>query len=269
MADAQRSHSQMNVEKAAKAHEDSQKSNAPLAPRSSLESEKGDPGSNPSKVVHVQYPKDQVIPPRTAPRYYSRPPKHRRNSCCRCLAWIFCLLLIFIVAIAVAAGILYVVFQPRVPKYSVDSIQITSFTVGTDSTISSQFVVGVQARNPNKKIGIYYLDDSYLGVFFSGTELSRGKLPAFYQGHKNTTNLDVSLTGTKVQITSEKVSSLNAEQKKGSIPLNLKADVPVKIKFGKLKTMKITFRVRCDLVVDRLAANTSVNISNKKCKVKL
>ncbi|GLJ35661.1 hypothetical protein SUGI_0716700 [Cryptomeria japonica] len=273
MADTQRIYpATEDVEKAATAHEYAQKStpsSAPLAPRSSLVSEKGDPGSNPSKVVHIQYPKDQAIPPRTAPKNYSRPPKRRRNCCCRCLAWTFCLLFTFIVAIAIAAGILYAVFQPRIPKYSVDSIQITNFTVGTDAAVSSQFVVGVRARNPNKKIGIYYLDDSYIAVFYSDTELSKGKLPAFYQGHKNTTNLDVSLTGTNVQITSAKVSLLSAEQKAGSIPLRLKADVPVKIKFGKLKTMKITFRVRCDLVVDSLDANTSVNISSRKCKVKL
>ncbi|KAH9290160.1 hypothetical protein KI387_034277, partial [Taxus chinensis] len=58
------------------------------------------------------------------------------------------------------------------------------------------------------------------------------------------------------------------QQQQGNISLRLKADaVPVKVKFGKLKTMKITFRVRCDLVVDKLAANISVNISTKKCKI--
>ncbi|GLJ35657.1 hypothetical protein SUGI_0716650 [Cryptomeria japonica] len=262
MADAQRFHmAKENAEKAAVAEEDTHNnppSNDPSAPG------KKDPG----KVVHVQYPKDQVILPRHAPRYYT-PPKRRRNFCCRCLAWTFCLLLLFIVAIAIAAGILYVVFHPEIPKYSVDSIQITRFTVGTDDTVSSQFVVGVRARNPNKKIGIYYLDDSFLAVFYSRTELSRGSLPAFYQGHKNTTYLDVTVIATNVQMSSKEVFSLSAERKEGCIPLCLKADVPVKVKIGKLKSMKITFSVHCDLVVDKLDGNnTSVNAANKRCQVK-
>ncbi|GLJ06087.1 hypothetical protein SUGI_0031580 [Cryptomeria japonica] len=168
-----------------------------------------------------------------------------------------------------AAAILYSVFQPRIPKYSVDKFQITSFALGPDATVSSQFGMVVRARNPNEKIGIDYLENSYLGVFYIGTELCRGKLPAFYQGHGSTDNLNVNLTGNQVHITSEMVSSLTAQRQQGNIPLRLKADVPVKIEFGKLKTMKITFRLRCDLVVDRLDDNTSVDISRKKCKVKL
>lgn len=261
MADAQRVYP---------AHEDVEKSpppSAPLAEKSSLSSEKGDPAA---QVLHVQVPKDQVFPARQAPRYYSRPPKRRGNLCCRCLTWTFCLALLVIVAIVVAGGILYLVFQPRIPKYSVERIQITSFSVNTSTpSVSSQFSVDVTARNPNKKIGIYYLGGSYLAVFYTDTELCKGSLPAFYQGHKNTTNLDVTLTGSDVQITNSMITSLSAEQKQGSIPLRLKADVPVKVKLGKLKTMKITFRLRCDLVVDSLAANTNVNISAKKCKVRV
>ncbi|GLJ35662.1 hypothetical protein SUGI_0716710 [Cryptomeria japonica] len=272
MADPQRIYpANEDLEKAAAAHEDAYKSpppSAPLAPRSSLVSEKGDPGT-PGRVMHVQFPKDQVIPPRSAPRYHSRPPKRRRSFCCRCLKWTCCILFILIVAIVVAAAILYAVFQPRIPKFSVDRIEITSFSVNSDSTISSKLSVDVTARNPNKKIGIKYLGDSYLAVFYSGTELCKGQLPVFYQGHKNTTNLDVTLTGSNVLITNDMVTSLNAQQQEGSIPLRLKADVPVKIKFGKLKTMKITFRVRCNLVVDRLAANTRVNMKEKNCKVRV
>ncbi|KAH9290156.1 hypothetical protein KI387_034273, partial [Taxus chinensis] len=149
-----------------------------------------DPAANPGQIIHVQFPKDQVFPTRVAPRYYSRPPKRRRNLCGRCLVWTFCLFLLLIVIITITAAILYAVFLPRIPKYSVQDIQITSIIVGTDATVSSQLAVGVRARNPNKKIGIYYLDDSYVAVFYSGAELGRGKLPAFYQGHKNTTNLN-------------------------------------------------------------------------------
>ncbi|XP_057821510.2 NDR1/HIN1-like protein 6 [Cryptomeria japonica] len=215
-----------------------------------------------ARVLRVNFPRE-------FPRFYSHPPKRRQNFCCLCLIWTLYFLLLLIVATVIAAAILYSVFQPRIPKYSVDKFQITSFALGPDATVSSQFGMVVRARNPNEKIGIDYLENSYLGVFYIGTELCRGKLPAFYQGHGSTDNLNVNLTGNQVHITSEMVSSLTAQRQQGNIPLRLKADVPVKIEFGKLKTMKITFRLRCDLVVDRLDDNTSVDISRKKCKVKL
>ncbi|KAH9290158.1 hypothetical protein KI387_034275 [Taxus chinensis] len=233
-------------------------------------SEKGESASyNSGHIIHFRFARDVVIPTRkgdVAPRYESRPPERRRNFCCRCLLWSFCVFLLLIVMIAIAAAILYAVIQPRVPKISVETIQITSFAVGTDSTVSSQFVVGVRARNSNKKVGIHYLDDSYLAVFYTGTELCRGKLRAFYQGHKNTTNVDITFACRNVQVTDDFVTSLNAEQQQGKILLRLMADVPVKVKLGKLKTPKISYRVRCDIVVDKLAHNTTVNIIENKCK---
>ncbi|GLJ35652.1 hypothetical protein SUGI_0716570 [Cryptomeria japonica] len=244
MADAQRIYpANEDVEKA----EQMSLRPSALAPKSSLMSEKEDPAANRGQLRDVTFPKEQMIPSRQPHRYYPGPPRRRRNTCCRCLVWTFCLIVLLIVTIVIAAAILYAVFKPKIPNYSVDNIQITRFFLGAGATVSSQFAVDVTARNPNKKIGIYYLDDSYLAVFYTGTELCKGKLPAFYQGHRNTTNLDVTLTGTDVQITSDMVRSLTAQRQLVSIPLLVKADVPVKVKFGKLKTMKITFRVRCDL----------------------
>ena len=51
--------------------------------------------------------------------------------------------------------------------------------------------------------------------------------------------------------------------------MNLKADVPVKLKLGKLKSMKIKVRVQWDLVVDRLDANAKVTTEKSKVSVKL
>ena len=117
--------------------------------------------------------------------------------------------------------------------------------------------------------GIHYLDDSHLALSYSGTELCTGALPVFYQGHKNSTFLDVALTGTGSRLNSAVVSTLKEQQQKASVPLTLKADVPVKLKLGKLKSMKIKVRVQRDLVVDRLDANAKVTTEKSKVSVKL
>eukprot|EP01018_Ginkgo_biloba_P022433 Gb_27157 [translate_table: standard] len=244
---------------------------APLAPQFSLQSEKGDPGLGgniPVKRQVAEVPIDKAPAPQ-APRYYSRPPK-RRNCCCRCLAWTFCLLFTLILIVAIVGVIFYLVFQPRIPKYSVEDIQITGFNIDpSDTSVDSQFDVTVRARNPNKKIGIYYLKHSHLKVYYEDTKLCSGSLPVFYQGHKNTTILQVNLTGNNVVITSDHYSRLQTQIQEGSIPLVLKGDVPVKIKVGRLKLMKITFRFRCKLTVDNLTPNGNVRITSKSCKFRL
>jgi hypothetical protein len=256
-----------DVEKNAGEYEN-EKPSSPLVPKSNVASAKDGIYLPSGGQMRVQFPRDQVLPTRRIPRYYSRPPK-RRNSCCRCLCCTICFLFALVAIIAIACGVLYLVFQPRIPKYSVDSIRITNFSINADLTTNCQVAVNVRARNPNKKIGIYYLDNSHLAISYLGTELCTGALPVFYQGHKNSTFLDVALSGTGARVTSAVVSTLKEQKQKASVPLNLRADVPVKIKLGKLKSMKLKVRVRWDLVVDRLDANAKVISEKSKVSVKM
>jgi len=235
---------------------------------SSLSSEKNEIYPSSGRQIRVQFQRDQVIPTRQTPRYFSRPPK-RQNSCCRCLCCAICFLFALVATIAIVCGILFLVFQPRIPKYSVDSIRITNFSINADLSTNCQFSVNIRARNPNKKIAIYYLDSSHLAVSYSGTELCTGALPIFHQGHRNITFLDVALSGTGARLSSAMISTLNKHKKQASVPLNLKADVPVTIKLGKLKSMKIKIHVLWDVVVDRLDAKAKVTTEKSKVSVKL
>ncbi|CAI9753273.1 unnamed protein product [Fraxinus pennsylvanica] len=134
MADHQRIHPVQDPEAAAP-----QTTTAPLVPRGSFRSDKGDPAE--------QYPPFR----RTIPYAPSKPPP--RKSCCRkCLCWTISLLLLQILIIGILAAIIYFVFQPKIPKYSVDAMRITQFNLGNDNSLSATFNVNITARNPNKKI---------------------------------------------------------------------------------------------------------------------
>ncbi|XP_009613605.1 NDR1/HIN1-like protein 6 [Nicotiana tomentosiformis] len=235
-----------------------QKPTVPLVPRGSFRSEKGDPE------------RQQLEPPlrrRTIPYYPPlKPPKKRICSCKRCLCCTCCLLFLLIIIIGALAAAFYFVFQPKIPNYSVDSMRITQFNFNNDmSLLFATFNVNITARNPNKKIGIYYESGSHLSVWYTGVKLCEGSLPKFYQGHRNTTVLSLNLSG-QTENASELLQSLQVDQQKGSIPLNLRAKVPVKLKIGKLKLMKWKFLVKCRLDVDSLSANNAIRIRNSDCK---
>lgn len=244
MADHQRIHPAHDVETPPQ-HTPS----APLFPRDTSKSDHGDPA------------------PAPGPAHKRR--RSRRGCCCRVLCWFISILLILIVAIGITIGILYLVFRPKLPKYSVDGLTISQFSQSGDNNLSVTFNVNVTARNPNKKIGIYYEDGSYVSAWYKDTMLCEGSLPKFYQGHRNVTVIDVSLSG-EAQNASGLESELQQQiQQTGNIPLNLKAKQPVRVKFGKLKLFKVKFRVSCTLVVDSLESNNKVKISSSSCKFKL
>jgi len=224
----------------------------PLVPRGLSKSDKGEPVE--------QYPRYQ----RTIPVHYAKPPK-KRHCFRKCLCWTISLIIFQILIIALLVGIIFLIFRPKLPKYNIDSMSITQFTLNNDSSLYATFDVNITARNPNKKIGIYYEGGSNIGVWYTGTKLCEGSLPKFYQGHQNTTVLDVVLTG-QTQDATNLLSSLQAQQQTGSIPLNLRVKVPVRIKLGKLKLPKFKFVVKCALVVDSLAADNAIRIKSSSCK---
>ncbi|KAL5073320.1 hypothetical protein RYX36_012304, partial [Vicia faba] len=104
--------------------------------------------------------RDPPIPKRHFPVRHSQPPKKKRSCCCRFLCCTFTILLVLIIAISITIGTLYLVFRTKLTKYSVDRLRIAQFNLSDNNNLFVTFDVTVTARNPNKKIGIYY----YTGV---------------------------------------------------------------------------------------------------------
>uniref|UniRef100_A0ACD5U5X7 Uncharacterized protein n=1 Tax=Avena sativa TaxID=4498 RepID=A0ACD5U5X7_AVESA len=238
-----------------------QRPTAPLVPQgSSFRSDKGaDPAAN--RRPPLPPPPRRVAAPLPLP-----PPKRRRGFCCRFI----CCAVITVVVLAVLAtatlGALYLVFQPKAPRYSVDRLSVSQFQVDSTLTASARFDVTVTAANPNARIGIFYERGSSLSVWYDTHRLAQGRLPAFYQGHRNTTVLGVVMAG-QAQLGSAVIAALRDAQQTGAVPLLFRADVPVRVELGTLKLWTVTSRVRCDLVVDSLLnAGSQIKIKASNCK---
>ncbi|KAK2440501.1 NDR1/HIN1 protein [Trifolium repens] len=235
----------------------------PLYPRNTSKSDRRDP------LQHKYF--NPPIPKRPFPvRHSYDPPKKKRRSCfCRFLCCTISILLILIIAISISIGTLYLAFRPKLPKYSVDRLRITQFNLTDNNNLFVTFDVTVTARNPNKKIGIYYVNGSHISAWYKETELCEGSLPIFYQGHRNTTVLNLPLTG-QTQDATGLVNTLQQQiEEAGNIPLDIKVNQSVRIKLGKLKIFRVKFHVRCRLVINSLGADNDISISNSSCKFRL
>ena len=158
--------------------------------------------------------------------------------------------LVLIIAISITIGTLYLVFRPKLPKYSVDRLRIAQFNLSDNNNLFVTFDVTVTARNPNKKIGIYYVSGSNISALYKETELCEGSLPNFYQGHRNITVLNLPLTG-QTQDATGLVNTLQQQlQEKGNLPLNIKVNQNVRVKIGKLKLFKLILFVESKLLVN-------------------
>ncbi|XP_061352030.1 NDR1/HIN1-like protein 13 [Gastrolobium bilobum] len=246
---------------------------AAVAPKALLPPPSEKPVPPPGTYV-IQIPKDQVYrvpPPENARRYdqYTRR-KHRQSRCCCCFCWLIGLIFILIVLLGIAAGVLYLVFRPKAPNYTIDSIAIRGINVtslSSTAAISPEFDVTVRADNPNKKIGISYETDSSAEIFYNDVRLCNGALPAFFQPSNNVTVFETSLKGSGIELTSEDLKALLGAETKQEVPLTVRLRAPVKIKVGSVKTWKITVKVDCDVKVNDLTVKAK--IVSKHCNYRV
>ncbi|MQL69886.1 hypothetical protein Taro_002158 [Colocasia esculenta] len=222
----------------------------------------------------IQVPKEQIFrtpTPETERRFkeYTRRGRGRTRSCCCCLCWVTGVLLVLALVLAAAAGVLYLVFRPQLPRYTVQSVSVRGVNLTADATLSPEFDVVIRAENPNKKVRIHYRGGSSVVVSHSGVDFCRGSWPSFYQGTRNVTLMRTALTGSGIRLSGAMRGDLVAGQGRGEVPLEVRARVPVRVKFGAVTTWTITAKVRCDLTVDKLAASSRVVSASCGVKVKL
>ncbi|KAL0288607.1 UNVERIFIED_CONTAM: NDR1/HIN1-like protein 13 [Sesamum calycinum] len=210
------------------------------------------PPSSSSAATSPKHSTDHPIPPNPPHRSQSLPRRLMWSCCRRCCCFTLCLLVFLVIAAAVSAGVLYLVFRFKSPKYTVTHLAIKGMNLTSAAPISPGFDVTIRAENPNSKVGIYYLKDSSVNVFYNDVKLSSGVLPAFYQPRKNVTVLQTALTGSDVVLGGTVKTALSNAQNQGRIPFVVKTKAPVKIEVGSVKTWEITVKVKCDVVVDGL-----------------
>ncbi|XWS71791.1 hypothetical protein CRYUN_Cryun03dG0168700 [Craigia yunnanensis] len=215
----------------------------------------------------IQIPKDQIYrvpPPENARRYeHLSKRKARRSTCRRCCCCMLTSILVLLLAAAIIAAVIYFVFKPESPNYSVESVAIKGFNLTSSSPLSPEFDVTVRAQNPNDKIGIYYEKSSSVEVYYEDVNLCNGALPVFYQPTNNVTVFKMALKGSGIELTNATLRALSDEQNKGTVPFTLKLRAPVKIKVGSIKTWKITVKVTCKITVDELT--TAAKIVSGDC----
>ncbi|KAG6415220.1 hypothetical protein SASPL_122625 [Salvia splendens] len=227
----------------------------------------------PPATYVFQLPREQIFrypPPGNAAKYekLSRD-RERRSFCCRCCCFTLCLLFLLIIAAAVSAVAMYLVFGFQSPSYTVTKVSVHGMNLTSTSPISPGFDVIVRAENPNRKVGIYYLKESSVNVYYDGVMLGYGVLPDFYQPRKNVTVVQVTVAGSGIVLGSAVKTKLRNAQSRGKVPLVLTVEAPVKFKVGAVKTWAITAKVKCDVVLDKLSDKAQIVSKHCDYSVKL
>ncbi|XBH83696.1 hypothetical protein VPH35_072053 [Triticum aestivum] len=206
-------------------------------------------------AIHEHNERDLEAGHATPPSSLVKEKARRRNSCHR-FAWV-ALLVTAAVTIALGAflGALYVALDPKMPLYTVHALNVTAFGMDNDMTARARFDAAVRFENPNRAIGISYEEGSSLAVWYGGYRL----LAVWHVAMS-----EARLGGTGVVEAMRHVNGAG-----GELPLVFQGEVPVRVKVGPVTTAKVTPRVRCDLVLDRLSTEGGIGVKRMSCNLKL
>ncbi|XP_006648662.2 NDR1/HIN1-like protein 6 [Oryza brachyantha] len=192
--------------------------------------------------------------------------KQKRRSCCCRVA---CAALVLVVAVAAVAGALYLALDPKLPLYAVEVLNVSAFDMDYEMTARARFDADVRFENPNRAIGISYEAGSSLAVYYGSYRLSEGSLPAFYQGHGDAAVVRVAMSEAQLAGTGVVEAMRHVNEDDGELPLVFRGVVPVRVKVGRVTAAKMTPRIRCDLVLDRLSTEGEIRVKKMSCKIKL
>lgn len=199
-------------------------------------------------------------------------PRRSRSLCCSCCLWISLVLLLLILAVAASGAVIWFLYRPHRPSFSVSSLRLSSLSL-TTTRLNSRINLSLSAHNPNKKLTFFY-DPSTVSVLSgTGVSLADGSFPAFLHGTKNTTALTTALSSSSRVLDSADADSVRSDlsQKKG-FSLQIQLDTKVRVKMGALKTNRVKIRVSCDgITVSKVPKGNSSSLADSSasdCKVK-
>ncbi|GLT55967.1 hypothetical protein SLA2020_290450 [Shorea laevis] len=220
--------------------------------------------------------KAQIYGASTRPLYQPQPTRHRRrrrSCCCSFCLWFTLVIIVLIILAAVAGAIVYVLYRPQRPSFTVSSLKISTFNLTAASRLTTKINLNISAKNPNKKLVYIYNPVSVSLTTADDIDVGDGSLPSFVHPTKNTTLLKVAITGTSQELDDAAASKLKTDLKsKKGVALKLKLNTKVKVKMGALKTPKVGVRVSCEGIratVPTGKTATTASTSNAKCKVDL
>ncbi|MBA0638996.1 hypothetical protein Goklo_022059, partial [Gossypium klotzschianum] len=203
----------------------------------------------------------------------------RRNYCCCCCFWTILIILILALLVAIAGSILYVLYRPHRPSFTLASLRVHRLNLTTtadsaSSHLSTLFNLTLSSKNSNSHLTFTY-DPFTLSCVTSNNDvfIGNGTLPAFISNSKNETTFKGVVITTSSDLDADTVNNLRPDlKKKNGIPLKIEMDTKVTVKMDGLKSKKVGIRVTCDDIKGTVPKGKSpsvANVSGSKCKVDL
>lgn len=161
--------------------------------------------------------------------------------------------------------VFWLVVRPSLLRYSVEKAHVQGFNL-TGNTLSATFNLTIDARNPNRKVSVYY-DRVDVAVWYGGQMLAFNEVAPFYQPQWETRALKVDAAARSTPLLGSVSASLKRERAAGATAVEVRVRAWVRFKVGLLKTDHYILRAYCSPVVVRFSASSPAKFEKIDCDV--
>ncbi|XP_031113566.1 NDR1/HIN1-like protein 1 [Ipomoea triloba] len=171
---------------------------------------------------------------------------YERRKCyrrlCAILSW-------FIILILITIFLIWLILRPTKPHFILEDATVYTFNLTTTSAtlnlLTTTLQLSLAARNPNKRIGIYY-DRLDVYATYRGQQITPPtSLPASYQGHKEVTVWSPFVNGNAVPVAVYLGMEISQDQNAGRVLINVRVDGRVRWKVGTFISGRYRLNVNC------------------------
>ncbi|XP_004496781.1 NDR1/HIN1-like protein 26 [Cicer arietinum] len=175
---------------------------------------------------------------------------------------------VFLSLLAIIGLIIFIIWlslRPHRPRFFIHEFTLPGLAQQS-SYGNAQVTFKVNARNSNQNIGVYYesMDGS---VYYRNQKI--GSIPllsSFYQGPKNTTEVDGVFSGTTLTISSQGWSEIQNDRDDGSVMFSLELTSVIKFKISTWGSKRHKMHANCDVAVGPDGSLLHI-YKDKKCPV--
>ncbi|KAL3755333.1 hypothetical protein ACJRO7_002390 [Eucalyptus globulus] len=153
---------------------------------------------------------------------------------------------IFLLLAGVTALIVFLIYRPQRPQFSVIGAAVYELNATSPPVISTTMQFTLLIRNPSPRVSIYY---DRLSAFVSYRKQAITPLPFLFQERRTTVELSPVLGGAAVPVAADVGNGLAVDEAYGVVGLSVVVMGRLRYKAGVIRTGHYGFYARCDVLV--------------------
>ncbi|KAF8379820.1 hypothetical protein HHK36_029269 [Tetracentron sinense] len=163
--------------------------------------------------------------------------------------FLYTCIVIFLLLAGVTTLIVWIVYRPHKPHFTVVSAAIFDLNTTSPSSISTTMQFTVLTRNPNKRVSIYYDRLSAFISYRNQAITPPATLPPLIQKEHSTVALSPIVGGGFVPVSMEVANGLVIDEAYGVVGLRLALLGRLRWKAGAFRSARYGVYVKCDMFV--------------------